>query len=76
MKTARFSDVRGIYRWRSFADITPTGCVGVPAAATAAKGEQLFAAAAEGVADAMLATEEEWAHGSRVYPEVWTRWGF
>lgn len=35
-------NVRGVYRWQSFADYTPTGVLGVPAAATAEKGELMF----------------------------------
>ena len=44
----------GLYRWRSFDEMTESGVMGVPAAATAEKGERLLAAAAEGVAEALL----------------------
>ena len=60
-------DVRGVYRWQSFADYTPTGCLGVPSAATAEKGEKMFEVAADGVAEALLAPDEEWATGTRYY---------
>eukprot|EP01052_Picozoa_sp_SAG31_P011662 SAG31_NODE_664_length_12996_cov_4.853997_9_plen_177_part_00 len=96
--------VRGVYRWRHFADYTPTGCLGVPSAATAEKGERLFDAAAEvasellsatvhlvvpdfkltkanlcglsqqGLAEALLAPDEEWEHGSHVYPSPENSW--
>ena len=42
------------YRWRGFDEMTGSGVLGVPAAATAEKGERLLAAAAEGVAEALL----------------------
>ena len=60
-------DVRGVYRWQSFADYTPTGCLGVPSAATAEKGSRMFEAAAEGVSSALLAPDSEWAAGTRFY---------
>ena len=44
----------GLYRWRGFDEMTESGVMGVPAAATAEKGERLLAAAAEGVAEALL----------------------
>eukprot|EP01047_Picozoa_sp_COSAG01_P075652 COSAG01_NODE_13028_length_1646_cov_3.340013_2_plen_311_part_00 len=60
-------DVRGVYRWQSFADYTETGCLGVPSAATADKGERMFEVAADAVADALLAPDSEWATGTRYY---------
>ena len=44
----------GLYRFRGFDEMTESGVMGVPAAATAEKGERLLAAAAEGVAEALL----------------------
>ena len=44
----------GLYRFRGFDEMTESGVLGVPAAATAEKGERLLAAAAEGVAEALL----------------------
>ena len=44
----------GLYRFRGFDEMTESGVLGVPAAATADKGERLLAAAAEGVAEALL----------------------
>ena len=44
----------GLYRWRSFADMTESGVIGYPAAASAEKGERLLAAAATGVAETLL----------------------
>ena len=49
----------GLYRWRGFEEMTESGVIGVPAAATAEKGERLLAAAAEGVAEALM-KEELW----------------
>lgn len=50
----------GIYRWRSTAWWTETGVIGVPNAASPAKGEQLLAAAAAALARA-LTNPELWA---------------
>ena len=50
--TRRARCAGGVYRWRHFGDYTPTGVLGVPAAATAEKGERLFDAAAEVPRDA------------------------
>ncbi|MCP5153229.1 MAG: creatininase family protein [Ectothiorhodospiraceae bacterium] len=44
----------GIYRYRSFADITPAGVIGVPSAASAKKGERLLEAAGRELARAIL----------------------
>ena len=49
----------GLYRWRGFDEMTESGVIGVPAAATPEKGERLLAAAAEGVAEALI-QEEIW----------------
>lgn len=49
-------------------------CVLATAQATAEKGERLFDAAAEGIAEALLAPDEEWAHGSHVYPSPGNHW--
>ena len=49
----------GVYRWRGFEEMTESGVIGVPAAATAEKGERLLAAAAQGVAE-VLTREEMW----------------
>ena len=49
----------GLYRWRGFDEMTESGVIGFPAAATAEKGERLLAAAAEGVAGALM-NEEIW----------------
>ena len=49
----------GVYRWRGFEEMTESGVIGFPAAASAEKGERLLAAAAEGVAEA-LTREEIW----------------
>lgn len=43
----------GVYRWRSFAEITESGVIGVPAAASAEKGEKLLDAAAGALAEAL-----------------------
>ena len=50
----------GLYRWRGFEEMTESGVLGFPAAATAEKGERLLGAAAEGVAEALL-QEEIWS---------------
>jgi creatinine amidohydrolase len=47
------------YRWRSFADRTPSGALGDPRAASAEKGERLLALAAQCVA-AKLVDEGFW----------------
>jgi creatinine amidohydrolase len=47
----------GLYVWRSFADVTKSGVIGVPEAATAEKGEQLLEAAAEALAKAVIGGE-------------------
>ena len=49
----------GVYRWRGFEEMTESGVIGFPAAASAEKGERLLSAAAEGVAEA-LTREEMW----------------
>ena len=49
----------GVYRWRGFEEMTGSGVIGFPGAASAEKGERLLAAAAEGVAEA-LTQEEIW----------------
>ena len=46
-------DQGGVYRWRSFAEITESGVIGVPAAASAEKGEKLLDAAGEALAEAL-----------------------
>jgi creatinine amidohydrolase len=45
---------RGAHLWRSFAGRTPTGVIGDPTAASAAKGERLLDAAAEAIAELLL----------------------
>jgi creatinine amidohydrolase len=45
---------RGAHVWRSFAARTPTGVIGDPTAASAAKGERLLDAAAEAIAELLL----------------------
>ena len=57
--TRNLSVSGGVYRWRGFEEMTESGVIGFPAAASAEKGERLLAAAAEGVAEA-LAREEMW----------------
>lgn len=47
----------GAYRFRSFAELTETGVNGVPALATAEKGELLLDAAAEELAETLLGDE-------------------
>lgn len=42
------------YRWQSFADKTPTGALGEPAAATAQKGEKLLEVAASHLAERLV----------------------
>lgn len=49
-----------LHRWRSFADMTPSGVLGDARRATLEKGESLIEAAAEGLA-ARLAAGEPWA---------------
>ncbi len=49
----------GVYRWRGFDEMTESGVIGFPAAASAEKGERLLRAAADGVAEA-LTNEEIW----------------
>ncbi len=44
----------GLYRWRAFDEMTDSGVIGCPAAASAEKGERLLAAAASGVAETLL----------------------
>ncbi len=44
----------GIFRYRSFSDVTEAGYLGAPASATADKGHRLLDAAAEGLADVLL----------------------
>lgn len=48
---------RAINRWRSFADLTPSGVIGDARRSTAAKGEKLVAAAAQALAKQLLAGE-------------------
>ena len=57
--TRNLSVSGGLYRWRGFEEMTESGVIGFPAAATAEKGERLLAAAAEGVAEALM-KEEMW----------------
>ena len=45
---------RGAHVWRSFAARTPTGVIGDPTAASAAKGERLLDAAAETIAELLF----------------------
>jgi creatinine amidohydrolase len=45
---------RGAHVWRSFPERTPTGVIGDPTAASAAKGERLLDAAAETIAGLLL----------------------
>jgi creatinine amidohydrolase len=47
------------YRWRSFADMTPSGARGVPSAATPEKGEKLLEIAARCLA-ALIVDETTW----------------
>ena len=47
----------GLYRWRGFEEMTESGVIGFPAAATAEKGERLLTAAAQGVAEALTQAE-------------------
>lgn len=47
----------GLYWWQGFDEMTESGVIGHPAAATAEKGEWLLAAAAQGVADTLLQAE-------------------
>jgi creatinine amidohydrolase len=59
---ARFEEARSLepegapaaYRWRSFAERTPSGAIGDPTAASAEKGERLLEAAAAAVAELLL----------------------
>lgn len=51
-----------LHRWRSFADITPTGVIGDARRASPEKGERLLAAAAEALAGP-LSRGEPWARG-------------
>ena len=46
-------DQGGVYRWRSMTEMTESGVIGVPAAASAEKGEKLLDAAAEALAEAL-----------------------
>ncbi len=46
--------MRAPSRWRPWTEVTPSGVIGNPAAATAEKGERLLAAAADAVAEALL----------------------
>ena len=57
--TRNLSVSGGVYRWKGFDEMTESGVIGFPAAATTEKGERLLAAAAEGVAEA-LTREEMW----------------
>lgn len=50
----------GVYRYRSFADMSDSGVLGYPSAASAEKGERLLDAAAGAVAAALL-DEGSWA---------------
>ena len=45
---------RGVHVWRSFPERTPTGVIGDPTAASAAKGERLLDATAEAIAELLL----------------------
>jgi creatinine amidohydrolase len=45
---------RGAHLWRPFAARTPTGVLGDPTAASAAKGERLLDAAADAIAELLL----------------------
>jgi creatinine amidohydrolase len=47
-------DQGGVYRWRSFTEVTESGVIGVPAAASAEKGERLLNAAAESLVEALI----------------------
>lgn len=47
-------DQAGVYRWRSFAEMTESGVIGVPSAASAEKGERLLGAAGEALAEALI----------------------
>lgn len=47
------------YRWRSFAERTPSGALGVPSAATPEKGEKLLEIAARRLAD-LIVDETTW----------------
>lgn len=51
--------MRAPSRWRSWAEVTPNGVIGVPAAASAQKGMRLLDAAAEAVARTLL-SEKLW----------------
>ena len=44
----------GSYRWRGFAEMTPSGAIGDPTAATPEKGEKLLAAMAERLAEKLI----------------------
>ena len=57
--TRNLSVSGGVYRWRGFEEMTESGVIGFPGAASAEKGERLLAAAADGVAGA-LTREEIW----------------
>ena len=57
--TRNLSVSGSVYRWRGFEEMTESGVIGFPAAASAEKGERLLAAAADGVAEA-LTREEIW----------------
>jgi creatinine amidohydrolase len=50
----------GVYRYRSFAELSESGVLGAPSAASAEKGERLLDAAAEALAGALL-DESSWA---------------
>ena len=64
MKTVEAPDASvrrsdGLYRWQGFDEMTDSGVIGTPSAATAEKGERLLDAAASGLEETLLA-EDVW----------------
>ena len=65
MKTVEAPDASvrrtdGLYRWQGFDEMTDSGVIGTPSAATAEKGERLLEAAASGLEETLLAGDA-WA---------------
>ena len=57
-ETLRRTD--GLYRWQAFDEMTASGVIGTPSAATADKGERLLEAAAIGLEESLL-SGDVWA---------------
>lgn len=60
--TSGYGPKDGVYRWKSFAEVTKSGVIGVPQAASAEKGERLLEAAAAALAES-LGSGEPWRAG-------------